>query len=196
MQCNVLNHFHLCQSTVKPMSFSTLAVSRVPFAVYFVPWTLWFLLIFKCVSEARQNKPPKLPLKLCGEHLAFWAPWGGHLFWFLRHLDTCIFKARSSTWLKGNQMIFFFFCWKEMFLHEKHCICCPRCRHFYKSEFRFHSLLAHFIICIFLLYRLNIFCQLMTFFFLWTVLKPQLSWWWINCAPLVLGYSVGWMHTS
>lgn len=91
---------------------------------------------------------------------------------------------------------FFFFCWKEMFLHEKHCICCPRCRHFYKSEFRFHSLLAHFIICIFLLYRLNIFCQLMTFFFLWTVLKPQLSWWWINCAPLVLGYSVGWMHTS
>lgn len=66
----------------------------------------------------------------------------------------------------------FFFCWKEMFLHEKHCMYCPRCHHFYKSEFTFHSLLAHFIICIFLLYRLNIFYVNSWLFSLWTVLKP------------------------
>lgn len=158
MQCNVLNHFHFCQSTVKPVFFNISSKLSAICCLLCSTNPLVFT-HFKCVSEARQNKPPKLPLKLFGEHLAFYAPWGGHLFWFLRHLDTCIFKARSSTWLRSNQMIFFFFfaCWKEMFLHEKHCTCCPRCRHFYKSEFRFHSLLAHFIICIFLLYRLNIF---------------------------------------
>lgn len=45
-------------------------------------------------------------------------------------------------------------------------------------------LLAHFIICIFLLYRLNIFYVNSWLFPLWTVLKPPNNWWWINCAPL------------
>lgn len=195
MQCNVFKHFHLYQSTVKSMSFSTLAVNRALLAVSFVPLNPLVSTHFKCVSEARQNKPPKLPLKLCWEHLASCARWGGHLFWFLRYLDTCIFEARSATWPRNNQMIFFFFCWKEMFLHEKHCMYCPRCHHFYKSEFRFHSLLAHFIICIFLLYRLNIFYVNSWLFSLWTVLKPpttddELT------VPLVLGDSVGWTHIS
>lgn len=148
---------------------------------------LVFFTHFKCVSEARQNKLPKIPFKRCWEHLAFCARQGGHLFWFLRHLDTCIFKARSErhAWEATRWFLFFFFCWKEMFLHnEKHCMYCPRCRHFYKSEFRFHSLLAHFIICIFLLYRLNIF-----YVNSWPFLPPCEQYWspqqvmMNNCAP-------------
>lgn len=140
---------------------------------------------FKCVYEARQNKLPKkkIPSKLCWEHLAFCAHRGGHLFPFPRHLDPCVSgkvcdnvtKKQPAASRSRN----------EMFSRERRCPSCPRCRHFYKSEFRFHSSLAHFIICIFLLYRLNIF-----YVNSWLPPPPPVnsieapnSWWWINCSP-------------
>lgn len=187
MQCNVWKHFHLYQSTVKSMSFSTLAVIPALFAVSFVPWILWFFYSFKMCFWSKTEQTSKNTLQtmlrafsiLCSSRRTFiLVPETlGHL-----HLQSKIRETR----LRSNQMIFFFFfCWKEMFLHnEKHCMYCPRCRHFYKSEFRFHSLLAHFIICIFLLYRLNIF-----YVNSWPFLPPCEQYWspqqvmMNNCAP-------------
>lgn len=74
-------------------------------------------------------------------------------FWDAR---ICTFSLQDPqhSW-KATKL---FFAETRCFYMRKYCMCCLRGRHFYKSVFRFHSLLVHFIICIFLLYRLNIFC--------------------------------------
>lgn len=166
MQCNVFKHFHLYQSTVKSMSFSTLVVNQALLAVSFVPWTLWFLLILNVFLKQDRTNLQNYPWN-CAEsiqhlvlveediYFGFWDTW-----------TPASSKQDLRHHWETTRWFFFFFCWKEMFLHKKHCMYCPRCHHFYKSEFRFHSLLAHFIICIFLLYRLNIFYVNSWLFFL------------------------------
>lgn len=126
---------------------------------------------FKCVYEARQNKLPKIPWKLCWERFSILCSLTRTFILVSETLGPPASPARSVTWLRSNQTLFFL--WDKTFSHQKHCMCCPRC-HFYKSEFRSHSSLAHFIICIFLLYRLNIFyvnSWLPPPTTLWTVLK-------------------------
>lgn len=155
---------------------------------FIVSWNPLIFIHFKCISEARLNKLPKIPLRLWWE--SFCMHWERHLLWILGYLDICIFS------LQDLQNI-----WKitKLFFAEIRCFymrntVCVVCVVSFINLFRFHSLLAHFIICIFLLYRLNIFylhvCELITFF-LWTVLKKteQLIIKWINClSPLSKGF--------
>lgn len=68
---------------------------------------------FKCVSEARQNKLPRIPWKLCWEHLVFCAHWRGPFFRFPRHLDPLHLQQDLWRDWESNQTLFFL--WNETF---------------------------------------------------------------------------------
>lgn len=99
--------FHIYQSTVKSRFFSSLAVNWALFTVSLYHETLWFLPILSVFSEARQNKLPKIPLRLWWEHLSFCMHWERHLLWYLRYLDICIFSLQDlqCSW-KATKLFF------------------------------------------------------------------------------------------
>lgn len=192
--CNVkFQTLPLTPEYCKISVFSSVSSKQVPFAVSFVPRALWFLLILSVFMKQDKKQTSKKKRNTLETLLrAFSIPCSSTRTFISvsETLGPCpASPARSAMWLKSNQTLLLL--WSETFFTRgKHCTCRPRCRHFYKSEFRSHSSLAHFIICIFLLYRLNIF-----YVNSWfspppppvNSIEAPNSWWWINCpsSPLV-----------
>lgn len=104
MQCKNKKNFHIYQSTVN-LGFFNISSKLSTVYCFIVPWNLWFLSILHVFLK--QDRLPKIPLRLWWEHLSFCMHWERHLLWFLRYLDICIFSLQDLQCIWKATKLFF-----------------------------------------------------------------------------------------